>query len=89
MTLKYNGVSNDALRLWLLPFTLKDKARSWLKSQPPSSFTNWDDLARAFLTKYFPPSKTVKVVKELTSFQKFKNESLSQAWERFTKFQRN
>ena len=67
-TLKYNGVSNDALRLRLFPFTLKDKARAWLKSQLPGSFTNWDDLARAFLAKYFPPSKTAKVVKELTSF---------------------
>ena len=67
-TLKYNGVSNDALRLRLFPFTLKEKARAWLKSQPPDSFTNWDDLTRAFLVKYFPPSKTAKVVKELTSF---------------------
>ena len=88
-TLKYNGVSNDALRLRLFPFTLKDKARAWLKSQPPGSFTNWDDLARAFLAKYFPPSKTAKVVKELTSFQQFENESLSEAWERFTELQRS
>ena len=43
-TLKYNGVSNDALKLRLFPFTLKDKARAWLKSQPLGSFTNWDDI---------------------------------------------
>ena len=78
-TLKYNGVTNDALRLRLFPFTLKDKAKAWLKSQPPGSFTNWNDLARAFLAKYFPPSKTTKVVKELTSFQQFEHESLSEA----------
>ena len=88
-TLKYNGVSNDALRLRLFPFTLKDKAKVWLKSQSPGSFTNWDGLARAFLAKYFPPSKTVKVVKELTSFQQFEHESLSEAWERFTELQRS
>ena len=68
-TLKYNGVSSDALRLRLFPFTLKDKAKIWLKSQQPDSFTNWNDLAKAFLAKYFPPSKTAKVVKEITSFQ--------------------
>ena len=56
-TLKYNDVSNDALRLRLFPFTLKDKARAWLKSQPPGSFTNWDDLVRSFLANYFPPIK--------------------------------
>ena len=31
-TLKYNGVSNDALRLRLFPFTLKDRAKVWLNS---------------------------------------------------------
>ena len=39
-TLKYNGMSNDALRLRLFPLTLKDKARAWLKSQLSDSFTN-------------------------------------------------
>ena len=68
-TLKYNGVSSDALRLRLFPFTLKYKAKIWLKSQPPGSFTNWNDFARAFLAKYFSPSMTAKVVKEITSFQ--------------------
>ena len=67
-TLKYNGVSSDALRLRLFAFTLKDKAKIWLKSQPPGSFTNWNDLAKKFLAKYFPRSKTAKVVKEITSF---------------------
>ena len=88
-TLKYNGVSNDAVRLRLFPFTLKDEAKAWLKSQPPGTFINWNDLARAFLAKYFPASKTAKVVKELISFQQFDYESLSEAWERFTDLQRS
>ena len=29
-TVKYNRVSDDAIRLWLFPFSLKDKAKHWL-----------------------------------------------------------
>ena len=82
-------MSSDTLRLRLFPFILKDKAKFWLKSQPPDSFTNWNDLAKVFLAKYFPPSKTVKVVKKITLFQQFENESLSEVWERFTNLQRS
>ena len=38
-TFKYNGISDDAIRLRLFPFTLKDKAKAWLNSQPPASIT--------------------------------------------------
>src|SRR5262249_38178662 len=38
--IKSNGVSDDAIRLRLFPFSLKDKARSWLNSLPPHSLTN-------------------------------------------------
>ena len=69
-TFKYNGVSDDAIRLRLFPFTLKDKAKAWLNSQPPASITTlWDLLAKAFLEKYFPPSKIVKIIKDITTFQ--------------------
>ncbi|XP_048492569.2 uncharacterized protein LOC104908276 [Beta vulgaris subsp. vulgaris] len=53
-TLKLNGVTNDAIRLGLFPFSLKDKAKIWLKSNPANSFTTWEDLSGAFLRKYFP-----------------------------------
>ena len=46
-------------------------------------------MARALQAKYFPPSKTAKVVNEITSFQQFEHESLSEAWDRFTELQRS
>ena len=33
-TFKHNGVSDDAIRLRLFPFSLRDKAKSWLNSLP-------------------------------------------------------
>ena len=55
---KYNGVSNEAVRLRLFPFSLRDKAKVWLNSQPLDSITSWENLVYQFLKKFFPPAKT-------------------------------
>ena len=41
-TFKHNGVSDDAIRLRLFPFSLRDKAKGWLNSLPTGSITTWD-----------------------------------------------
>ena len=43
-TVKYNGVTNEALRLHLFPLSFSDRAKHWLTSQPPDSITSWNDL---------------------------------------------
>ena len=88
-TFKYNRVSDDAIRLRLFPFTLKNRAKAWLNSQPPTSITIWELLAKAFLAKYFLPAKTAKIIKDITTFQQFEMESLSDAWERFKELLRS
>ena len=70
-TVKYNGVSDDAIRIRLFPFSLKEKAKHWLISEPPDSITSWDDLLENFLARFFPPEKAEK------------GESFYEAWERF------
>ena len=67
-TIKINGVSEDAIWLRLFPFSLRDKAKVWLNSKAPNSFTTWTALIQAFLSKYFPPGKTVKLKNDITSF---------------------
>lgn len=87
-TVKYNGVSDDAIKLRLFPFSLCDKAKVWLNSHPPNTFTSWSDLVKAFLNKYFPPAKTNKLRMDITGFHQQDGESLYEAWERFKDFQR-
>jgi hypothetical protein len=41
---KINGASDDVIRLRMFPFSLKDKAKSWLNTLPSGSITIWDDL---------------------------------------------
>jgi len=67
-TVKLNGVSTDAIQLRLFPFSLSDRASDWLQNKEPNSFTAWDDLSKAFLSKYFPPGETAKLRIDITSF---------------------
>ena len=61
-TIKYNGVTDEALRLRLFPLSLGDRAKHWLTSQPPDSITSWNNLVQKFLNKFFPPSKIAQLV---------------------------
>ncbi|KAG8491357.1 hypothetical protein CXB51_014478 [Gossypium anomalum] len=76
-------VPEDALRLKLFPYSLRDRARAWLNSLPSNSISTWQELTERFLVKYFLPSKIAKLRNGITTFQKMDDESLYKAWERF------
>ena len=82
-TVKYNGVSDDAIRLRLFPFSFKDKAKHWLISELPDSITSWDDLSNKFLARFFPPEKATKLRFDISSFYQYEGESFYEACERF------
>ncbi|XP_056862666.1 uncharacterized protein LOC130510404 [Raphanus sativus] len=84
---KTNGVSEDALKLRLFPFSLGDKARQWEKSLPSDSITTWDECKKTFLDKFFSISRTAKIRNEISGFQQRNLESFSEAWERFKGYQ--
>jgi len=66
--LKLSGVSSDAIHLCMFLFSLSDKAMAWLQSLQSSCITTWDELTRAFLAKFFPPSKTLGLRNQNTNF---------------------
>ena len=82
---KVNGVINDAIRLRLFSFSLKDKTKAWLNSLLAGSITNWNILeivnilAQKFLAKYFPLIKTVKLHNDITNFMQYDHESMYEA----------
>ena len=82
-TVKQNGVSDDAFKLCLFPFTLNGKARDWLNALDRDSITTWAEMAESFLDFYFPPSKTAKLRNDITSFTQHDDEPLHEAWIRF------
>jgi len=83
-TVKMNGVTSDTIRLILFPFSVTDRVNNWLNnSLPEGSITTWDQLQRQFLTHYFPPSLSSKLLSEIASFTRHENKSMYDAWERF------
>lgn len=67
-TFKHNGVSEDAIKPRLFPFSLRDKAKGWLNSLPARIITTWDVLAQKFLAKFFPLTKTAMMKNDITTF---------------------
>ncbi|XP_060969464.1 uncharacterized protein LOC115710689 [Cannabis sativa] len=82
-TFKMNGVSDDAIRLRLFPFSLRERAKSWFISLPTHSINTWEELALKFLSKFFPPAKIAKLRADINNFTQQDSESLYEAWERF------
>ncbi|KAJ9548063.1 LOW QUALITY PROTEIN: hypothetical protein OSB04_020606 [Centaurea solstitialis] len=77
------GVDQETMRLLFFTYSLKDKAKDWLSSQPPHSITSWDDLVTKFLKKYFPPTRNAKLRNAIAMFSQEPDESVSDAWERY------
>ena len=81
-----NGALNDAIRLRLFPFSLREKAKAWLNSLLAGSIHDWNTSAKKFFSKYFPPAKTVRLPNDITNFMQFENKKLYEAWERYKDF---
>ncbi|KAH9780933.1 hypothetical protein KPL71_008264 [Citrus sinensis] len=82
-TFKYDNFSDDDVKLRLFPFSLKDRARSWLNTLPTISITSWEQMVTKFLNKYFPVHKTNATRKEISEFTQREDEQFFETWERF------
>jgi hypothetical protein len=67
-TIRLQNFSEDALRMRLFPFSLKDKAKYWLNSLETNSITSWAQMQQEFLKKYFNIRKTNQIRKVITIF---------------------
>ncbi|GKF16186.1 retrovirus-related pol polyprotein from transposon TNT 1-94 [Tanacetum coccineum] len=57
------NVSYELLRLAVFPISLTGDASEWLMNEPQSSITTWVDLTDKFFGKYYPPSRTGKIMR--------------------------
>nr|GEX96109.1 reverse transcriptase domain-containing protein [Tanacetum cinerariifolium] len=78
-----NGVTDDALRLYLFPHSLTHHATAWFDHLPRNAITTFEQMAKMFLGKYFPPSMVTKLRNEITNFRQRLDESLFEAWKRY------
>nr|GEU68250.1 hypothetical protein [Tanacetum cinerariifolium] len=82
-SIKVNGVTDDALRLYLFPHSLTHHATACFDCFPRNSINTFEQMAKMFLGKYFPPSMVTKLRNEITNFRQRPDESLFEAWERY------
>nr|GEX94827.1 reverse transcriptase domain-containing protein [Tanacetum cinerariifolium] len=68
-SIKVNGVTDDALRLYLFPHSLTHHATAWFDRLPRNSINTFEQMAKMFLRKYFPPSMVTKLRNGITNFR--------------------
>jgi Retrotransposon gag protein len=59
-------------------FSLGDKAKNWLRSFDTGTIRTCDQMSYAFLSKYFPSSKTFGIRAQITNFRQREGKSLSE-----------
>nr|GEV87448.1 reverse transcriptase domain-containing protein [Tanacetum cinerariifolium] len=89
LSIKVNGVTDDALHLYLFPHSLTHHATAWFDRLPRNSINTFEQMAKMFLGKYFPPSMVTKLRNEITNFRQRPDESLFEACKRGTFMKRH
>nr|GFA88637.1 reverse transcriptase domain-containing protein [Tanacetum cinerariifolium] len=80
-SMKVNGVTDDALRLYLFSHSLTHLTVTRFDRLPRNSINTFEQMAKMFLVKYFPPSMVTKLRNEITNFCQRPDESLFETWE--------
>ncbi|GKC20801.1 hypothetical protein Tco_1022951 [Tanacetum coccineum] len=63
------NITTDQVMLRAFPMSLTRAASRWLRNKPSGLIITWEDLKTKFLSKYCPPTRTAKKMKEINNFQ--------------------
>nr|GEZ46889.1 hypothetical protein [Tanacetum cinerariifolium] len=85
-SIKVNGVTDDALRLYLFPHSLTHHATTWFDRILSNSINTFEQMAKMFLGKYSPPYIVTELRNKITNFLQHPDESLFEALERYKLF---
>ncbi|CAH9108666.1 unnamed protein product [Cuscuta epithymum] len=78
-----NGLAEDQLKLKCFPYTLKGAARGWFLEQAPASYTTWEGIYNAFMSKYYTATMTQELRQRIFNFKQQNGELFQDAWRRF------
>ncbi|GJW39482.1 reverse transcriptase domain-containing protein [Tanacetum coccineum] len=77
---KYGETQSEAVKLLIFPFSLCDEAKTWFNELNEESITSWEQMRRAFINRFFPPSLFNCLLLEIKNFSQLVCESLTDAW---------
>ncbi|MQL89641.1 hypothetical protein Taro_022223 [Colocasia esculenta] len=80
-TIRIQNFTENALRLTLFPFSLKDKAKHWLGTIGRTIRT-WPEMQQEFLKKIYPIGRTNTMRRAITGFSQHPGELVHESWER-------
>ena len=79
-SINLSGVKPEVIQLQLFPFSLRDRATTWFNSLPYESVDTWEDLMRAYFSKFFTPSLGSEQRLEITNSKHGGDENKYTAW---------
>ncbi|GJZ26009.1 reverse transcriptase domain-containing protein, partial [Tanacetum coccineum] len=77
---KYGETQSEVVKLLKFPFALSDKAKTWFNELNEESITSWEQMRKAFINKFFPPSLFNRLLLEIGNFSQLVCENLTDAW---------
>jgi len=84
-TITIKGVTAEAIRRRLFPFSLHGKAKQWFYALPDDVDT-WSKCATTFPYKFFPMSKTSALWAIISSFHQKAEETIPEAWQHLQEY---
>ena len=79
-SINLSGVKPEVIQLQLFPFSLRDMAITWFNSLPHESVNTWEELMRAYFSKFFIPSLPSKQRREIINSKHEGDENRYIAW---------
>jgi len=76
-----SNCSMNTIGLKLFPFSLKDKAKTWLQNLRPGSIRDWDEMRQQFLKKFFPSHRTNSFKRQIITFTQKPGKTFYQCWD--------
>ncbi|KAL4583453.1 hypothetical protein LXL04_008026 [Taraxacum kok-saghyz] len=88
---KFQGLDNEDPQrhlksfhmLTVFPFTLEDRAREWLFNIPSGPIHTWEELVKAFNSKFYPASRISSQRNEICGIKQGTDETFHDYWKRF------
>ncbi|GJS64829.1 reverse transcriptase domain-containing protein [Tanacetum coccineum] len=77
---RYGETQSEAVKLLIFPFSLCDKAKTWFNELNEESITSWEQMRKAFINRFFPPSLFNRLLLEIRNFSQLVCENLTEAW---------
>ncbi|GJZ64137.1 reverse transcriptase domain-containing protein [Tanacetum coccineum] len=72
---RYGETQSEAVKLLIFLFSLCDKAKTWFNELNEESITSWEQMRKAFINKFFPPSLLNRLLLEIRNFSQLAKNS--------------